>query len=803
MDPETTTVTIQKIKENGNRPEEWLEFLCQHQTKVSTELTSEACQHLVFLYERAVNQIPAAEHKSNLSYARLLVECAKLQMRISEDDARRTFQLARSNAKHFAIVFVAWAQFELSLGNKSKCRGLLRKGKDVGAKPIELLIRAYDNFVEGKKVLIDDSDELTLTGFSRLKQKSSESSVDSSPMSQADDTTTGNGFTDNGIPSVADNTSGVISFKLPSIIESCRKQPVRFRPSTSSSSDETDSVPLQLRARCSMSTQKPSLKCTPDFRSANNSLVSSMNLSVRSNKTRRRPGHTGINFGLPMRVKMPQSVAKEAGDDLDGITELECTEDDPQKQRVLSEMKSVPQENHITAGNTATSAVPCRSEKENRTEENNRIGTTQNMAIQQELSRLHDTRDSGFVSKTADNTPSNPQSVTCSSTLIEECVKQSAPSCSSATLDNNKGEQQGEAPLDHRGVGFAPGYPPAMQFMSTLTPAQASQDIVVVKGKSYLRLGIIGRGGSSKVYRAFDGKRICAMKFVDLEEADDFMVQSYFNEIDLLNRLQGNDNIIKLFDWELNQEKRILILVMEYGSIDLAGFLRKNRTKMTNEELKAFWRQMLEAVNLVHQQGIIHRDLKPANFLWVEARLKLIDFGIAHTLQTDKTSIELDTQVGTLNFMSPEAFQDISQLPRFDSEGNSKPRLKIGRPSDVWSLGCILYMMVYGRTPFQHISNHVMKLQCIMDPSHEIEFPPIKEIYLLDVMKGCLRRNPKERLTIPHLLDHPFLNPSSHDPMVEIEDKVIECVMQIVKSDVNSPRSIRNFCKQRLAGNNT
>ena len=80
MDPVTTTVTIQKIKENGNRPEEWLEFLCQHQTKVGAELTSETCQHLVFLYERAVNQIPAAEHKSNLSYARLLVECAKLQM---------------------------------------------------------------------------------------------------------------------------------------------------------------------------------------------------------------------------------------------------------------------------------------------------------------------------------------------------------------------------------------------------------------------------------------------------------------------------------------------------------------------------------------------------------------------------------------------------------------------------------------------------------------------------------------------------------------------------------------------------
>lgn len=44
-------------------------------------------------------------------------------------------------------------------------------------------------------------------------------------------------------------------------------------------------------------------------------------------------------------------------------------------------------------------------------------------------------------------------------------------------------------------------------------------------------------------------------------------------------------------------------------------------------------------------------------------------------------------------------------------------------------------MMVYGRTPFQHITNHVVKLQCIMDPSHVIKFPDIKDKRLLDVMK--------------------------------------------------------------------
>lgn len=71
----------------------------------------------------------------------------------------------------------------LTAGNKSKCRGLLHKGKDFGAQPKELLLKAYDNFVKGKKVLIDDCDELTLTGFYSMKQKSSESSVDSSPLS--------------------------------------------------------------------------------------------------------------------------------------------------------------------------------------------------------------------------------------------------------------------------------------------------------------------------------------------------------------------------------------------------------------------------------------------------------------------------------------------------------------------------------------------------------------------------------------------------------------------------------------------
>jgi serine/threonine protein kinase len=66
---------------------------------------------------------------------------------------------------------------------------------------------------------------------------------------------------------------------------------------------------------------------------------------------------------------------------------------------------------------------------------------------------------------------------------------------------------------------------------------------------------------------------------------------------------------------------------------------------------------MVEAVGTIHEQKIVHSDLKPANFLFVEGALKLIDFGIAKqdTSKSDTTNIVRDHQVGTVNYMSPEA----------------------------------------------------------------------------------------------------------------------------------------------------
>ncbi|KAH8310677.1 hypothetical protein KR044_002506 [Drosophila immigrans] len=282
---------------------------------------------------------------------------------------------------------------------------------------------------------------------------------------------------------------------------------------------------------------------------------------------------------------------------------------------------------------------------------------------------------------------------------------------------------------------FSQAEQPALPLPQVTTAAEksdkANSNVLQIKQHAYQIMKKLGCGGSSSVYlaRRQDNGQEFALKVVDLQ-ADPLVVQGYLNETKLLEKLQGNICVVSLFDYELLRAESKLYMVMEKGDCDLNKILQGFTTNLPLYNLMNILYQMLQAVNYIHQHGVIHSDLKPANFLMVNGRLKLIDFGIASNIAVDSTSIIKFSQAGTFNYISPEALTDIS-TGSSPMRGGNQPKIKISTKSDVWSLGCILYLLLYQKTPFGHIRNINAKMNAIANPSSSIEYPALPIYYPL------------------------------------------------------------------------
>ncbi|KAF5026493.1 hypothetical protein F66182_1415 [Fusarium sp. NRRL 66182] len=349
----------------------------------------------------------------------------------------------------------------------------------------------------------------------------------------------------------------------------------------------------------------------------------------------------------------------------------------------------------------------------------------------------------------------------------------------------------------------APPPPPKMSVLeaatatagaATTTQAKQRRNILRVNGVAYTRLDCLGRGGSGKVYRvAAENGKMFALKRVSLENADESTIKGYLGEIDLLKKLGEVERVIKLFDCEMNREKQILTLLMEIGELDFNTFLRKRynpeAAKFDPVFVRFYWKEMLECLQAVHQCDIVHSDLKPANFVLVKGQLKLIDFGIANAIQTDETvNVHRETQVGTPNYMSPESLMDSNGSRGGRVSGRPK-LMKLGKPSDIWSLGCMLYQMVYGLPPFGHIANQMSRCQAIINWDHEIEFPSrgmggmSVPPSLIRTMRRCLNREHHMRPTCEELLHEsdPFLYPAElTDKALPIDEELLGRIIQSV-----------------------
>ncbi|XP_040284621.1 LOW QUALITY PROTEIN: dual specificity protein kinase TTK [Bufo bufo] len=771
-------------------PEEWLSSLLKLESTGLPQSDRMLLNKLIDNYTQAVGALSPEKHSHNESYAKIMVRFAELKAILDPDEARDQFQLVRLNCKKFAFVHAAFAQFEWSEGNFKKSKQILQKGKDCRAVPADMIELAMKNLQLKKPQLISEEDKENLSSsLSHPNEENVQSSMLGRPQrirSDSSDELSTNLICSIGqklsSPEECDEIPRKPLTNVPN--KTCQFGRVPVQSLTSPEADDRNIYtfsskrqPLSaMRVPFLPSLSKPKYSGDGDHLSGNKlSTSSSPNISPTSAQQFTEDS-VEMKTQSSVIIRRASSSTRARSDEDVHMDDTDSTTApyNPQEINKQSEVHAV-----IDGKDNLKKADPPKPTIVE-TEWKWKVPEVPSDIFQAEGKRMSIEPSAYPVLKRVSppgpslkydpalvcGTPAKPQEdyMNCFRTPV---VKNSLGPLSLMST-----------PSDNRS-NYLP-HTPANSLLQPFPIAQplTSSEYIVVKGRVYAVLKQIGTGGSSKVFQVMDDKKhLYAIKFVNLEEADTQTIESYQNEISHLHKLQQHsDKIIRLYDCKITKEH--IYMVMECGNIDLNTWLRKKKT-INPWERKSYWKNMLEACHTIHQHGIVHSDLKPANFIIVDGMLKLIDFGIANQIQPDVTSIVKDSQVGTINYMPPEAIKDTTSFG-----DNGRPKSKISPKGDVWSLGCILYCMTYGKTPFQHITNQITKLHAILDPSHVIEIPDIPEKDLQDVLRKCLVRNPKERISIAELLAHPYVQ---LQPQTRTEEQVQKGATEEMKRILGQP----------------
>jgi len=262
----------------------------------------------------------------------------------------------------------------------------------------------------------------------------------------------------------------------------------------------------------------------------------------------------------------------------------------------------------------------------------------------------------------------------------------------------------------------------------------------------YQILELIGKGGYSEVYKAYDtyDHKFIACKLIQLNENwPQEIKQSYIKHTIRENLILQNLNhkkIVKLYDTlEINDNSFCNIL--EYCSgPDLSLYIRKNGGSISEQIAKIIITQILQALIYLNNltKKIIHYDLKPENILFdSDMNIKITDFGLAKIIEPNTEFVQLTSQgVGTYWYLPPECFEENKNI-----EINSKV--------DIWSLGVILYEIIFNKKPFGHGCSSQRKLvkDKIIQNAYSVEFPENPEISekCKDFIQNCLKYKQSER----------------------------------------------------------
>ena len=262
-----------------------------------------------------------------------------------------------------------------------------------------------------------------------------------------------------------------------------------------------------------------------------------------------------------------------------------------------------------------------------------------------------------------------------------------------------------------------------------------------LEGK-YQILEKLREGGMGAIYkvrhRLLDEIRVIKVMRPQLE-SDQYFVERFQREARAASRLR-HSNIAQIYDFSIGQDGTAYIVMEFIDGIDLGELLRRDHLPAVGLVLDISI-QALTALSFLHQKQFVHRDISPDNLMITagpegELLVKLIDLGIAKSLDSNQAVTLKGEFLGKFRYASPEHFGGQT------GEETVEPR------SDIYSFGIVLYQLFTGKVPFlgkdfssltaSHLHRPPLEFEKT-DPELRVS-PKLREIVL-----KALAKQPSER----------------------------------------------------------
>lgn len=271
-------------------------------------------------------------------------------------------------------------------------------------------------------------------------------------------------------------------------------------------------------------------------------------------------------------------------------------------------------------------------------------------------------------------------------------------------------------------------------------------------------LSLLGKGGYSEVYKAYDIKEhnlvACKVFLINQawpKEIYENYIKHTFREIQIQKHIKHNKVVGQITSFDIDGISYCTVLEYCTGP-DLGTYMKLNKN-IKEQEAQKIIKQILLGLEYLNKQKhkIIHYDLKPQNILFHNHEVKISDFGISKIVHSNSNEeggdiTQLTSQgIGTYWYLPPECFEVSNNV-------------KISHKVDIWSIGVILFEMLFGKKPFGNGCSH-NKLIGIMLNARKVPFPvvPIISDECKEFIQRCLSWKIEDRFDVFEALKCSFI----------------------------------------------